>query len=139
VFAAVGRSQAARENGAKKPGRVVDGRGTAIPGGARVPAAIRLDAEASLAPMSPLGVVSVAMVPSVSFAPTRCLSMDLDGSWPPCLRSRSLCRKTLVCDAGYRVPDGVTSAEADPLGDRAVLLLRLGKLLLGAESLVALW
>jgi hypothetical protein len=36
------------------------------------------------------------------------------------------------------VADGVTSSEANPLRHRAVLLLRLGKLLLGAESLVAL-
>ena len=37
------------------------------------------------------------------------------------------------------VPDGVAGSEADPLGNRAVLLLRLRKLLLGAESLVALF
>jgi hypothetical protein len=36
------------------------------------------------------------------------------------------------------VPDGVAGSEADPLGDGAVLLLRFGKLLLGAEGLVAL-
>lgn len=36
------------------------------------------------------------------------------------------------------VPDGVASSESDPLRDRAVLLLRPRKLLLGAESLVAL-
>lgn len=36
------------------------------------------------------------------------------------------------------VPDRVISTEANPLGHRAVLLLRLGKLLLGAERLVAL-
>ena len=35
------------------------------------------------------------------------------------------------------VSDGVASPEANPLGDRAVLLLRLGELLLRAESLVA--
>ena len=40
---------------------------------------------------------------------------------------------------GSLVPDGVTSAETDPLGNRPVLLLRLGELLLRAESLVALW
>jgi hypothetical protein len=36
------------------------------------------------------------------------------------------------------VPDGVASAETNPLGDGTVLLLRLGKLLLRLESLVAL-
>ena len=36
------------------------------------------------------------------------------------------------------VPDGVASPEADPLGNRAVLLLSFGKLLLGAEGLVGL-
>lgn len=36
------------------------------------------------------------------------------------------------------VPDGVTGTETDPLGDGTVLLLRLGKLLLDTESLVAL-
>ena len=52
---------------------------------------IRLDAEAGLAPMTSLGVVS----------------------------------------------DGVTSPQADPLGNGPVLLLGLGKLLLGTESLLA--
>lgn len=36
------------------------------------------------------------------------------------------------------VPDGVTGTETDPLRDRAVLLLGLGQLDLGAERLVAL-
>ncbi len=36
------------------------------------------------------------------------------------------------------VPDGVTGAQTDPLGNGSVLLLRLGELLLRAESLVAL-
>ena len=39
---------------------------------------------------------------------------------------------------GFIVPNGVASPETDPLGDRAVLLLRLGELLLRAERLVAL-
>lgn len=37
------------------------------------------------------------------------------------------------------VPDGVAGAQANPLGNGAVLLLRLGELLLRAESLVALF
>lgn len=45
------------------------------------------------------------------------------------------------CSAGVwiYVPDGVASAEANPLRDRAVLLLGLGQLDLGAERLVALF
>ena len=39
---------------------------------------------------------------------------------------------------GIDLPDGVASAQANPLRDRAVLTLSFGKLLLGAESLVAL-
>lgn len=40
---------------------------------------------------------------------------------------------------GVIVPDGVACAEANPLRNRAVLLLRFGKLLLGAEGLLALY
>ena len=43
-----------------------------------------------------------------------------------------------VFAVGKAVPDGVAGSQADPLGDRAVLLLSFGKLLLGAERLVAL-
>ena len=39
---------------------------------------------------------------------------------------------------GKNAPDGVASSESNPLGNRAVLLLGLGKLLLGSERLVAL-
>lgn len=40
--------------------------------------------------------------------------------------------------SGRVVPDGVVGPQANPLGDGAVLLLRFGKLLLGAERLVGL-
>ena len=40
---------------------------------------------------------------------------------------------------GRNAPDGVTSSQTDPLRNRAVLLLGLSKLLLGTESLVALF
>lgn len=36
------------------------------------------------------------------------------------------------------LPDGVAGAQTDPLGDGTVLTLSFGKLLLGAEGLVAL-
>lgn len=36
------------------------------------------------------------------------------------------------------IPDGVVGSESDPAGHRAVLLARLGHLLLGSERLVAL-
>lgn len=36
------------------------------------------------------------------------------------------------------VPDGISRAEPDPLGDRSVLLLCARKLLLGPEGFVAL-
>lgn len=39
---------------------------------------------------------------------------------------------------GRNAPDGVVSSEANPLRNRAVLLLGLGQLLLGTERLVAL-
>ena len=40
--------------------------------------------------------------------------------------------------SGLCEPDGVAGLQTDEVGDRAVLLLRLGKLLLGTERLVAL-
>jgi hypothetical protein len=45
---------------------------------------------------------------------------------------------TLAVSIDHVVPDGVAGPQADPLGDGAVLLLRAGKLLLGAERLLAL-
>lgn len=41
-------------------------------------------------------------------------------------------------DGDHYGPDSVVGTKTDPLRDRTVLLLRFGKLLLGAESLVAL-
>lgn len=40
--------------------------------------------------------------------------------------------------SGFIVPDGVVGSETNPLRDRAVLLLGLGQLDLGPETLVAL-
>ncbi len=40
---------------------------------------------------------------------------------------------------GPVVPNGVSGSEANPLRNRAVLLLRLSELLLRPERLVALW
>lgn len=53
--------------------------------------------------------------------------------------SRPASMRLLRCGVSGRVvPDGVVGPEANPLRDRAVLLLRAGKLLLGAEGLVGL-
>jgi hypothetical protein len=43
------------------------------------------------------------------------------------------------CGRGRNLPDGVAGAQTNPLRDGAVLTLSFGKLLLGAESLVALY
>ena len=47
-------------------------------------------------------------------------------------------RGTFLLVGGRDLPDGVVGAQTNPLGDGAVLTLSFGKLLLGAESLVAL-
>lgn len=52
-------------------------------------------------------------------------------------------RRVSGCDfldvgRGRNLPDGVAGAQTNPLRDGAVLTLSFGKLLLGAESLVAL-
>lgn len=57
-------------------------------------------------------------------------------------RSCRIDRAEELKDAGARgvvVPDGVVCPQADPLGDGAVLLLSLCKLLLGAERLLGLY
>jgi hypothetical protein len=46
---------------------------------------------------------------------------------------------SIVSSDGQSVPDGVTSSQADPLGNGPVLLLGFRKLLLGSEGLVALY
>lgn len=43
-----------------------------------------------------------------------------------------------ACVGGCIVPDGVVGSETNPLGDGTVLLLGLGQLDLGPETLVAL-
>lgn len=80
--------------------------------------ASRLDADAGLAPMSPLGVVAVSLSVRLSI-----------------IRMLRIAGEQRV---GEAVPDGVARPQADPLRDGAVLLLSFGKLLLGAEGLVAL-
>ena len=68
-----------------------------------------LDAELSATPVAPLGVVAVENQHESDTDKTH---------WQPV------------------VPDGVASAEADPLGDGAVLALLLGQDLLDLERLV---
>ena len=88
--------------------------------------ASRLDAETSLAPMPPLGVVPIVCQLLLFYISCACrlIRCDLRGD----ARIRSI-----------GVPDGVVCPQADPLGNGAVLLLSLCKLLLGAERLLGLW
>ena len=72
--------------------------------------------------MSPLGVVAASLS-------VQCSS---------CAIQREQGGEDRGCGSRKVVPDGVARPEADPLGNRAVLLLSFGKLLLGAEGLVAL-
>ena len=123
-----------------------------------------LDAETGLAPVPPLGVVSVVCVEKerhllAHFVPTEfCMWwLDLICGARSCYKfiSGNLIRRTDIYDSdrgasfsskyrdrmneiGNYLPDGVTGPEANPLGDRTVLLLSFGKLLLGTEGLVAL-
>ena len=85
--------------------------------------ASNLDTNASLAPVSPLGVVTaVSLVIALP-----CPFSSFAAAFAP----------PLSCH-GNIVPDGVASPKADPLRNWAVLLLRLCELLLGAEGLVGL-
>lgn len=47
--------------------------------------------------------------------------------------------KRQIHDARLNLPDGVVRPQANPLGNGTVLLLSFGKLLLGAEGLLALF
>jgi len=94
----------------------------------------RLDTEAGLAPVSALGVVPVVPV-SVPICSILVLSIKRVMVWrgtPFVALVPSLDRRSII-------PNGVTGAETNPLGNRPVLLLRFGELLLRAESLVALF
>ena len=62
---------------------------------------------------------------------SRSVSSTAPDGDPSCRDSGGLTRVVIV-------PDGVVRPEADPVGDRPVLLLGLRKLLLGTERLVAL-
>lgn len=90
--------------------------------------ASRLDAETSLAPMPPLGIVPVGSL-SVACSCVVRAAIVVVGSWGELEAAGA---------RGVGVPDGVVCPQADPLGDGAVLLLSLCKLLLGAEGLLGL-
>jgi hypothetical protein len=62
-----------------------------------------------------------------------------EAAWAPEETKQLLPVQNSLIAPGVVVPDGVASAETNPLRNRAVLLLSLGKLLLGLEGLVALW
>jgi hypothetical protein len=95
------------------------------------------DSDAGLAPMSPLCVVSVreGVNQGVLFYSFLSSSSSSSSSYSfPCL----IMGTGNAEGGGEVVPDGVTSPHSDPLRDGSVLLLGFGKLLLGAEGLVAL-
>jgi hypothetical protein len=82
--------------------------------------AIRLDTEGCLAPVAALGVVPVVSCQSIV------LIIASDAAWSHARSSGCRLLRRVV-------PDGVAGPQANPLGNGAVLLLRFGKLLLGAE------
>lgn len=88
---------------------------------------IHLDTQTGLAPVPPLRVVAVGDVSH------RCHRVPS----PPVFVV--IARRSGEKGGGCIVPDGVVGSETDPLRDRAVLLLGLGQLDLGPETLVALF
>lgn len=93
---------------------------------------MHLDTQTGLAPVPPLSVVAIHTMSAIMSAPV-----------PPRQQRpvRPRRRRGGSSDdfVGRIVPDGVVRSETNPLRDGAVLLLRLGELLLGAERLVALF
>ena len=127
-----------------------------------------LKTETGLAPVPPLGVVAVTkdllascslhlrlfLFYSVLSRPNRWVSLFLFsfcrieekslGCW--CCRVASsleilqeISQQKKKSKGRVYLLDGVTGPQTNPLGDRTVLLLGFGKLLLGAETLVALY
>ena len=127
-----------------------------------------LKTETGLAPVPPLGVVAVTkdllascslhlrlfLFYSVLSRPNRWVSLFLFsfcrieeknlGCW--CCRVASslemlqeISQQKKKSKGRVCLLDGVTGPQTNPLGDRTVLLLGFGKLLLGAETLVALY
>ena len=88
----------------------------------------RLDTEAGLAPVSPLGVVAAEIVGLAG----RYCGADVE-------RKMVMLDSVSSNEVVENVPDSVTGPQADPLGDGTVLLLGFGKLLLGAERLLRLY
>lgn len=92
-----------------------------------------LDTQAGLAPVTTLSVVPDSLVsPSVPIV----RSLDPVGEAVESKSTGPLL--PLIENFGRYLPDGVASAQANPLRDGTVLALSLSKLLLGAEGLVAL-
>jgi hypothetical protein len=83
--------------------------------------ASRLDTETGLAPVSSLGVVPESLSVVI-----HCVARHRSWNFVQKARPRRGVGRQIV-------PDGVAGPQANPLGDGAVLLLRAGKLLLGAE------
>lgn len=81
-----------------------------------------LDADASLAPMSPLRIVSAHTLVLVAFLQTLRITAHI-------------CPQSIFCVV---VPDRVARPQPNPLWDGSVLLLRFRELLLRSEGLVGL-
>ena len=92
-----------------------------------------LDAETGLAPVTSLGVVSGGML--VNLISIVCPGLVVAGV----SKTQVIMDWIRKFEGALVVPNGVSGSETNPLRDRAVLLLRLGKLLLCPERLVALY
>ena len=94
-----------------------------------------LDTQAGLAPVTTLSVVpeSCMSVPCSVVCAIARSSREVVESLP-----FPIFRISLSEEFGRYLPDGVASTQTNPLRDGAVLTLSFGKLLLGAEGLVAL-
>ena len=72
--------------------------------------------------------------------PSSRVSPESEGCSSPSLKYIRIFSPGEARDEGKQaVPNGVVGAQTNPLGNGSVRLLRFGKLLLGAESLVALY
>lgn len=98
----------------------------------------RLDAELGAAPVPPLGVVPVVVgftTKYVSHAHTT-HTADAINHFTASASNPRLQPKTPNPPPNTHAPDGVARAQADPIGDGAILVRLLGQRPLGAERLL---